>query len=154
MALWRLGPANLFDRTHPTGECPHCQEPPRYVAPLARPTPTPALPALRLPNRFQPFLSHPPTANPPGHYVLDVANPAHEQVLRRLVDLALAAPDMPNFWCAGDWGVLRAGGCQVDMPGWSSRHSFHAEVRGWCAVMCWIVSDLRAARELAARLAC
>ncbi|KAG2440423.1 hypothetical protein HYH02_010310 [Chlamydomonas schloesseri] len=51
LAMWRLGPANVFDRAHPT-----------------------------------------------GHYILDLANPAHEVVARKLVELSLAQPDLPNFW--------------------------------------------------------
>ncbi|GLI68625.1 hypothetical protein VaNZ11_013103, partial [Volvox africanus] len=61
LAMWRLGPANLFDKAHPT-----------------------------------------------GHYVLDLNNPHHESVARKLVELALANPDLPNFWNVRINGVKRA----------------------------------------------
>ncbi|KAG2497889.1 hypothetical protein HYH03_004155 [Edaphochlamys debaryana] len=61
LAMWRLGPANLFDRAHPT-----------------------------------------------AHYILDLGNPAHEQVARKLVDLANATPELPNFWNIRLNGVKRS----------------------------------------------
>lgn len=59
VVVWRLGPANVFDRAHPS-----------------------------------------------GHYVLDVSNPAHESVAKRLVDIAGNSSDMPNIW------NLRMNGCK------------------------------------------
>eukprot|EP00798_Chlamydomonas_sp_ICE-L_P022708 gene22707-29864_t len=51
VAMWRLGPNNLYDKHHPS-----------------------------------------------GHYILDVTNPAHETIGKRLMDLAANFQDFPNIW--------------------------------------------------------
>mmetsp|Transcript_24719 Transcript_24719/g.67372 ORF Transcript_24719/g.67372 Transcript_24719/m.67372 type:complete len:971 (-) Transcript_24719:3284-6196(-) len=49
-------------------------------------------------------------AHPSAHYVLDLSNNLHEQIARRLVDMAAKNPDVPNFW------NLRLQGVKKVMP--------------------------------------
>ena len=50
----------------------------------------------------------PTRPRPPGHYILDLANPQHEAVAHKLVELSLAQPELPNFWNIRINGAPRA----------------------------------------------
>jgi hypothetical protein len=49
--------------------------------------------------------------HPSQHWVLDLTNPAHEEVTRRLVAMAQAAGNLPNVW------NLRLGGARRQVCG-------------------------------------
>jgi hypothetical protein len=59
--------------------------------------------------------------HPAQHWVLDLTNPAHEEVARRLVALAQAAGDLPNVWNLRLRGQRRT----VRSPAWPAGPNEH-----------------------------